>query len=154
MTHTGIGRVAPGVVNAADADRALHRVRDYLAIRTPTPAEITIFPEHAGDGELVLPREAVEMFAAVLSAMANGQGVQIIPVNAELTTQEAADFLRVSRPYLIKLLEQDEIPYRRVGRHRRIEYGELVKYKRKDELGRKQAADELTQLDEELGLVD
>jgi excisionase family DNA binding protein len=80
------------------------------------------------------------------------RGVQIIPDASELTTQQAADFLNVSRPYLIGLLEADEIPYRKVGTHRRIRFEDLREYRRRDDLKRRQAADELTRLSEELGL--
>jgi excisionase family DNA binding protein len=73
-------------------------------------------------------------------------------VASRLTTQQAADFLNVSRPYLIGLLEADEIPYRRVGTHRRIRFEDLREYRRRDDLKRLQAADELTQLSQELGL--
>ena len=92
------------------------------------------------------------MFAQILALLASGQGVQIIPDSAELTTQQAADFLNVSRPYLIGLLEADAIPYRKVGTHRRIRFEDLREYRRRDDLKRRQAADDLTQLSEELGL--
>jgi len=92
------------------------------------------------------------VFAQILALLASGQGVQIFPDSAELTTQQAADFLNVSRPYLIGLLEADEIPYRKVGTHRRIRFEDLREYRRHDDLKRRQAADELTQLSEELGL--
>ena len=108
--------------------------------------------ELAGDDALVVPRTAAVMFAQILALLASGQGVQIIPDAAELTTQQAADFLNVSRPYLIGLLEADEIPYRMVGTHRRIRFEDLREYRRRDDLKRRQAADELTQLSEELGL--
>jgi excisionase family DNA binding protein len=75
-----------------------------------------------------------------------------MPDSAELTTQQAADFLSVSRPYLIKLLESDEIPYRKVGTHRRIQFRDLHEYQSRDDLKRRRAADDLTGLTEELGL--
>ncbi|MER6628987.1 excisionase family DNA-binding protein [Streptomyces sp. NPDC000987] len=101
---------------------------------------------------LVLPRPAAEMFAVMLAALASGKGVQVMPVDAELTTQQAADVLNVSRPYLIGLLDEDKIPYRRVGRHRRIRVEDLMRYKREDDQRRHDAAGELAQLGQELGL--
>jgi excisionase family DNA binding protein len=77
--------------------------------------------------------------------------VKITPSNAMLTTQRAADFLNVSRPYLIKLLEAGEIPFEKVGTHRRVAFGELMEYKRRDDQERRGAVDELTGLGEELG---
>jgi excisionase family DNA binding protein len=78
--------------------------------------------------------------------------VQIIPKEVELSTQQAANMLNVSRPYLIGLLESGKIPFRRVGRHRRIKFADLMDYKRQDDLVRRAAADDLAELSEELGL--
>jgi excisionase family DNA binding protein len=91
------------------------------------------------------------MFAYILGAMARGQGVQILPLHAELTTQQAADLLNVSRPYLIGLLERGEIDFRLVGRHRRVRFDSVMEYRRHDDLRRREAVDELSQLGQELG---
>ncbi|MGM1064439.1 excisionase family DNA-binding protein [Saccharothrix sp. Mg75] len=151
MVKVEAANVAPGVVDAEIAARALRRVKDYLTSSGGQAEELEILVE-GGPGEaLVLPRPAVEMFVHVLAAMANGQGVRIMPVNAELTTQSAAEILNVSRPYLISLLERGEIEYRLVGRHRRVRFDALMDYMRRDDLARKQVVDELTRLDQELG---
>jgi excisionase family DNA binding protein len=76
-----------------------------------------------------LPAGAVALLMDILGAMAAGQGVTLIPENAELTTVQAADVLNVSRPFLIKLLEQGKIPYRKVGKHRRIRMEHVMSYK-------------------------
>lgn len=150
-TQAEAAKVAPGAVDVEVAARALRRVKDYLASPGARSDELAILVE-GGPGEaLILPRPAVELFAHILAAMANGQGVQIMPVNAELTTQQAAELLNVSRPYLIGLLERGEIEYRLVGRHRRIRFDALMDYMRRDDLARKRAVDELTRLDQELG---
>lgn len=86
------------------------------------------------------------------AALSSAQGVVIVPKKAELTTQQAADMLNVSRPYLIGLLESGRIPYRKVGRHRRITFEALQEYKRHDDLERRAAADDLADLSQELGL--
>jgi excisionase family DNA binding protein len=145
------GKVAPGVVDADVAARALRRIKDYLASDRARSDELEILVEGGPSEALVVPRPAVEMFAHILAAMANGQGVQVMPVNAELTTQQAADLLNVSRPYLIGLLDRNQIEYRLVGRHRRIRFDALVEYLRQDDPKRKRAVDELTRLDQELG---
>ncbi len=75
-----------------------------------------------------------------------------MPSHAELTTQQAADMLNVWRPYLISLLEAGAIPYRLVGRHRRIRHDDLMEYRRQDSAKRRAAADELSGLGQELGL--
>jgi excisionase family DNA binding protein len=100
----------------------------------------------------VIPRPTAILFAQILDALAEGKGVQIVPKNLELTTQQAADLLNVSRPYLITLLESGQIPFRKVGRHRRVTFEAITEYKRRDDAERRAAADNLATLNEELGL--
>ena len=144
------GSVEPGAVDQEKAERASRRVNDYLA-RHVREEELTITIEGGGDEALVLPRQAVEMFAFVLDSMSRGFGVQIMPVGAELTSQQAADMLNVSRPYLIGLLDKGVIPCRKINRHRRVRFADLVEYQRRDEAARKPLVDELSQLGQELG---
>jgi excisionase family DNA binding protein len=151
MSGRAGGVIRPGDADAELASRAARRIRDYLAAH-PGTDPVVIGGELAGDDRLVVPREATVMFAQILALVAAGQGVQLIPDAAELTTQQAADFLNVSRPYLIGLLEAGEIPFRMVGTHRRIRFEDLREYRRRDDLSRRKAADELTQLSEDLGL--
>jgi excisionase family DNA binding protein len=143
--------IRPGDADAELASRAARRIGDYLSAH-PGSDPVKIQGELAGDDALIVPREAAVLLAQLLALLASGQGVQLIPDAAELTTQQAADFLNVSRPYLIKLLETERIPYRLVGTHRRISFADLRDYKRRDDLSRRQAADELSQLSQELGL--
>jgi excisionase family DNA binding protein len=145
-----VSAIRPGDVDAEVAGRAARRIRDYLAIH-PDEAVITVDAE-LGDGDaLVVPRQAAVMLAQVLALLASGQGVQIMPDRAMLTTQQAADALNVSRPYLIGLLERSEIPYEKVGTHRRIAFADLLEYKRKDDQRWRAAAADVTALGEELG---
>lgn len=82
------------------------------------------------DGEnIILPKHALELLRDLLSEMAQGNAVTIVPMHAELTTQEAADMLNVSRPYLIKLLNEGKIAHHKVNKHRRIKFSDLTKYK-------------------------
>lgn len=80
--------------------------------------------------DLVLPRHAIELLRSVLTEMAQGNAVAIMPTHMELTTQEAANILNVSRPHLVKLLESGKLPFCKVGTHRRIKLQDLMDYKR------------------------
>ena len=108
----------------------------------------------AQEEQIALPAIAIPLFQRILETLAAGHAVTIIPQHAELTTMEAADILNVSRPYLVKLLEAGEIPFHRVGRHRRVRMEHLMAYKEKSERQSRAAMDELVALSEELGLYD
>jgi excisionase family DNA binding protein len=151
MAGKPIASIDPGEVDAEVAGRAARRISDYLSSH-PEEDLIEALGEVGADDALVIPRPTVVMLAQVLSLLESGHGVQIIPKDAELTTQQAADVLNVSRPYVIGLLESGQIPFRRVGRHRRITFKALMEYKRQDDSQRRAAADDLADLSQELGL--
>jgi excisionase family DNA binding protein len=105
---------------------------------------LTLHIANADPGDFVeLPAGVVTLLLDILGAMASGQGVILIPENAELTTMQAADILHVSRPFLIKLLEGGQIPYHRVGKHRRIRMEDVMNYKRAIDQQREAVLDQL-----------
>jgi len=98
----------------------------------------------------VLSAVAVQLLGTILTEIARGNSVAAVAVQAELTTQQAADLLNVSRPYLIKLLEQGKIPHHKSGSHRRVALRDVVDYKREADQRREAALAELADLGQEL----
>jgi len=153
MTAALIGQMQPGPHDVEAAVEAVEHVKNYLA-RHPSEDEMIrlVVDDGAEPDVLEVPRGAVELLARILAHLAAGQGVSVVPSNAELTTQQAADMANVSRPFLIGLLEAGEIEYRKVGKHRRVRASSLMDYLRHDDTKRRDAADELTALTQEIGL--
>ncbi|WP_335146808.1 helix-turn-helix domain-containing protein [Nostoc sp.] len=107
------------------------------------------------NGEKInIPEPIYQVLLQVVHAMASGKAISIIPQQQELTTQQAAEYLNVSRPYLIKLLEQGEIPHIKVGSHRRVRFDDLMNYKQQRDLKRDQLLTELTQMSQEAGFYE
>jgi excisionase family DNA binding protein len=118
---------------------------------TLEPLQVRLLDE-PGNATIRLPAVAVRMLVRILEEMARGNAVTLIPVHAELTTQEAADILNISRPSLIQILDEKQIEYRRVGTHRRIRFESLMAYKRQADAERRAALAELAAYDQELGI--
>jgi excisionase family DNA binding protein len=100
-----------------------------------------------------LSESAFDLLLNILTEMSRGNAVLVMPITAELTTQEAADLLNVSRPYLIRLLDNQKIPHHMVGRHRRILFKDLMDYRQKAKRRQFKAMQELTADDDELGIA-
>lgn len=152
MTTLALDPVMPGDADVEHAHQLLPRINRYLATHGADETVSVVVTDERGNESLEIPRPAVELFARILAHMAAGRGVSIVPAHAELTTQQAADLLNVSRPFLIGLLEAGEIDYRLVGRHRRVLAESLYQYMRDDDQRRRDAADELAALNQEMGL--
>lgn len=101
-----------------------------------------------------LPHSVFEVLVRVVHEMAQGNAVRVLPVYAELTTQQAADLLNVSRPYLVGLLEDGDIPFKKVGTHRRVRLEDLLVYKEKRDGERLALLDEMARDAQEHGLYD
>jgi len=102
--------------------------------------------------QIELPAVAVRLLVDLLSAMAEGNAVSLVPIHAELTSQQAADLLGVSRPFLIKQLDEGLIPFRRVGTHRRILFSDLMKFKHEIDKQRTDALDALAKQAQDLDM--
>jgi len=126
---------------AIEGQRALAA---FLATRFDTQ-HIQIFDERNEAHSVELPTTALRLLVEILAELAAGNAVQVVPVHAELTTQEAADMLNVSRPHLIKLLESGELPFHKTGKHRRVRFADLMTYKTQRSLDSEQAMAELAE---------
>lgn len=138
----------PETLLAQESSRALSRLAGHnKAVR------VEAFEEgEGGRATFVLPASAVRLLLDILGQMAAGNAVAVIPIHAELTSQQAADILNVSRPFLVGLLEEGKLPFRKVGTHRRVLYSDIVAYKRQEDRARRRTLDELTKQAQELGL--
>ena len=116
------------------------------------PMELRILNHDTPEETLKLPAPAVKLLLRILEEMARGNAVTLIPLHPELTTQEAADMLNISRPTLIQLLNEDKIKFRRIGTHRRIPFESVMEYKRNARAERQAVIDEFVSHNEELGI--
>lgn len=122
-------------------------------VQDDRPLNLRVLDEQSQETETItLPANAARLLLDILVLMAEGQAVTIIPTQVELTTQQAADVINVSRPFLVQLLENGTIPFRKVGTHRRVLLSDVMLYKSQIDAARKQSLDELTELSQELGL--
>ena len=119
-------------------------------------AEVHLHLQTEGESatNIVLPHVAAKLLLEALKEMAQGKAVSLLPTDAELTTQQAADLVRVSRPFFIKLLEEGKMPYRRVGAHRRVLYRDVLCYIEEEEARRVRVMEELVAETERLGLYE
>jgi excisionase family DNA binding protein len=137
---------------AAEAAEAARSLAQLLRRMKGSSQQVTVVADGGREASVVVPRAAFELFVRILGEMANGNAVTIVPVHAELTTQQAAELLNVSRPYMVKLLEEGKIPFRTVGTRRRVRFEDLVRYRQQDDADRERVVEELTAEAQRLGL--
>jgi excisionase family DNA binding protein len=135
---------------SADEREAANRMRKILASRLERGGRLRVVEEgKKAPTELALTPYMSSLLMEVFRHIGRGDAVTLVPVSQMLTTQQAADVLNVSRPYLISLLERGEIKYELVGRHRRVKAEDLFDYKRARDGARSEALSELLALDGE-----
>jgi len=138
-----------------DADLARQSSR-ALSRFSGRPSQVSILVQSDGDHPeaqtVTVPASVFRVLMDVLNQMAQGNAVTIIPVHAELTTQQAAEILNVSRPFVIKLIEERTLPCKMVGTHRRVLFSDLMNYKRKMDADRLKVLEELAAQAQELGM--
>lgn len=133
--------VAPTEADVRLADESGRRLARILGKRR---SGVLVRVQAGGAEETVaIPASALRLLTGILAEMAQGNAVTLVPVHAELTTQQAADLLNVSRPFLIRLIEEGRIPCRKVGAHRRVRFQDAMDYKRQVDQERLKALEEL-----------
>lgn len=141
------------VAQAREASRQLARLLpspDAKGAAATAPLRLVTDDNHP---EMIsIPPGALRLMVDVLTQLGQGRAVTVLPQNAELTTQEVADYLNVSRPYVVSLIEQHKLPARKVGTRRRVAFEDLLRYDEQQRAQRRAALDELARIDQELGL--
>jgi excisionase family DNA binding protein len=139
----------------SDAEKALAKESSRqlapLIQNERSSTSISILEDELGQ-KIVVPSVAINLLLEILTQMAQGNAVTLMPYHAELTTQEAADLLNVSRPFLVKLLESGALPHRMVGKHRRVLLQDVMKYKENIDRARNETLNELVTQAQELNM--
>ena len=147
---TDLESVIPSNKEAALAEKSSRILSDYIKT-TKTPA-LQLIDNKKENKKILLPPQALVLLVGILEQMGQGNAVSLIPIHTELTTQEAADLLNVSRPYLINLLKEGKIPFRKVGTKRRILAEDALRYKTMIDKKRLKTLEALTKQAQELDM--
>ena len=129
----------------------------YLALSSTLELLHSVNPEieiEETEEKIKVPLKALKLLATILKATSQGKPISIVPIATEMTTQAASEMLGCSRPHLISLLENGEIPFIKVGKHRRIKYEDVIKYKDQMYSKQRERITEMMKMDEDLGLYD
>ncbi len=136
--------VSPTPATVALARKAIHEL--------DRPGAGFVLLDRATGHELPLGEQALDLIRQMLTSLAQNHPVAVVPLDHELTPNQAADLLNVSRGFVIGLLEKGELPVRKVGTHHRIRLDDLMAYKRRSDAETDEALDELVAVEQELGL--
>jgi len=134
---------------AMEASRAIARLVGSAAEES---LKVSVRDEGSVDSHVSIPTSALRLLGEILTQMAKGNAVTLLPTHAKLTTQQAADMLSVSRPYLVDLLEKGELPFRKIGTHRHVLFKDLMDYMQSMDQKRLETLDELAAQAQELDM--
>lgn len=151
LTHDAFSDRLPSKLEIANADH-LRRIL-VGTLRDDGSTKLNIAAKPGEVATITLSPAIAQTFLDVLRLIASGKGFRVIPVNTQLTTQEAADLLNVSRPFLVKLLEEGKIPHTKINRHRRVQAEALLEYKAQRDAQRAKALSDLAAFDAKEGLL-
>jgi excisionase family DNA binding protein len=150
VTYGVLELTEPTETEAASARQSCRQLEPYL--ETSQKLALQIVADDRPKELLSVPRGALKLLSHILAEMAQGNAVTLMPIHAELTTQEAADMLNVSRPYVVRLLEEGHMPFRKVGTHRRVLLRDLLAYKHRSRTESARALDALAAQAQELDM--
>lgn len=145
LVHDNFADRMPTEIEVANADELRKIMANLVTEDKPTKLQLAL--EKGEMADVTLSPAIANTFLQILRLISSGKGFKLIPVGAELTTQQAADHLNVSRPFLIKLLEAGDIPFAKTGRHRRIKAEDLFAYKAARDAQRGEALSDMAKLD-------
>ncbi|MEY8689646.1 MAG: helix-turn-helix domain-containing protein [Leptothrix sp. (in: b-proteobacteria)] len=142
------------ITQAREASRQLARLLPPAGTDTTSAAApaLRLVTDDNRHEMIAIPPGALRLLVDLLTQLGQGRAVTVLPQNVELTTQEAADYLNVSRPYVVSLIEQNKLPARKVGTRRRVAFEDLLRFDEQQQAQRRAALDELARIDQELGL--
>lgn len=153
MSENLNGTMTPTVPNESEAMLAQETSRRLMdVLDEETEYRFQLLQDDEPGQVFAIPASAMQLLVRMLAEMGQGNAVTLTSIHTEVTTQQAADLLNVSRPYVVKLLEDGEIPFRKVGTRRRIQLQDVLNYKRAIYAKRLEVLNELTAYDQELGL--
>jgi excisionase family DNA binding protein len=144
-------------INKPTKDEQRAAQESYIRLSASLDRLSTTNPEieiEETEEKIRIPLSALKLLADILKEISQGNPISIVPIATEVTTQAAAEMIGCSRPHIVKLLEEEEIPYTKVGKHRRIKYEDIIKYKKAMKMRQKKNIQRLMELDEESGLYD
>ena len=150
MTLLTARAIAPGENDRQLASQSSELLEAYATL--PHAVRVQFVDEAAPGNILSIPASALRLLNEILKEMAQGNAVSLIPIHTMITTQEAADLLHVSRPFLIGLLDAGKIPFQRLGSHHRILFKDLIAFKEKTDRAREEAMRLLTEEAQELNM--
>jgi excisionase family DNA binding protein len=150
--HAALDQTKPLVASENEAAIA-KRAADSLRAIALADKDVELVVSENAKITVPLPAKAVQAILFMLDAMSQRKAFSVIPHETELTTQQAADFLNVSRPYLTNLIDSGKIEHRLVGRHRRMKFADLLAYQEQSKAERRQAILEMLEEEQRLGLA-
>lgn len=139
------------IAQAREAGRQLARLLPADDGTADAPALRLVTDDNPHE-RIAIPSGALRLLVDMLTQLGQGRDVTLLPQNAELTTQEVADYLNVSRPYVVKLIEEQKLPARKVGTRRRVALEDLLRFDDQQRARQRAALEELARIDAELGL--